>query len=99
MSDERLKFDQCQHMVAVQGGQVVGQVGDTMRGISDRSKSIAGIFNVIGGIAFQTNIAAPNTASLRSQAQEPAQAVGVFRLAQRGSSHGLAKQHSGQLRH
>jgi formate C-acetyltransferase len=44
--------------VAEQGGQVVRQVVETMRGISDSSRQIADIINVIDGIAFQTNILA-----------------------------------------
>ena len=42
--------------VAVTGGEVVGQVVETMRGINDSSKKIADIIGVIDGIAFQTNI-------------------------------------------
>jgi methyl-accepting chemotaxis protein len=47
--------------VAMEGGQVVSQVVDTMRGISESSRKIAEIINVINvidGIAFQTNILA-----------------------------------------
>ena len=48
--------------VAVKGGQVVGQVVDTMKGINDSSRKIADIIGVIDGIAFQTNILALNAA-------------------------------------
>ena len=48
--------------VAVKGGQVVGQVVETMKGISDASHKIADIIQVIDGIAFQTNILALNAA-------------------------------------
>ncbi|MDY0107396.1 MAG: methyl-accepting chemotaxis protein [Giesbergeria sp.] len=48
--------------VAQQGGQVVSQVVHTMKGISDSSRKIADIINVIDGIAFQTNILALNAA-------------------------------------
>ena len=48
--------------VARKGGQVVGQVVDTMTGISASSKKIADIIGVIDGIAFQTNILALNAA-------------------------------------
>ena len=41
--------------VAVQGGQVVSQVVDTMKGMNDASRKIADIIGVIDGIAFQTN--------------------------------------------
>ena len=48
--------------VARQGGEVVGQVVQTMKGINDSSKRIADIIGVIDGIAFQTNILALNAA-------------------------------------
>ncbi len=48
--------------VATQGGQVVGEVIETMKGISDSSRRIADIIGVIDGIAFQTNILALNAA-------------------------------------
>ena len=49
-------------IVAVQGGEVVGQVVQTMKGINDSSKQVAEIIGVIDGIAFQTNILALNAA-------------------------------------
>ncbi len=48
--------------LAVKGGEVVGHVVDTMKGINDSSKKIADIIGVIDGIAFQTNILALNAA-------------------------------------
>ncbi len=48
--------------VAAQGGSVVGQVVQTMRGINDSSRRIADIIGVIDAIAFQTNILALNAA-------------------------------------
>ena len=48
--------------VAVQGGEVVGQVVLTMHGINEASRKIADIIGVIDGIAFQTNILALNAA-------------------------------------
>ena len=48
--------------VAVRGGEVVGQVVDTMRDINARSHRIVDIIGVIDGIAFQTNILALNAA-------------------------------------
>ena len=48
--------------IAIRGGQVVGQVVETMKGINDSSKKIADIISVIDGIAFQTNILALNAA-------------------------------------
>jgi methyl-accepting chemotaxis protein-1 (serine sensor receptor) len=47
---------------AVLGGQVVGNVVETMQGISTHSRKIAEIIGVIDGIAFQTNILALNAA-------------------------------------
>jgi len=41
--------------VAVKGGEVVGQVVQTMSAINDSSKKIVDIISVIDGIAFQTN--------------------------------------------
>lgn len=48
--------------IAQRGGQVVGRVVETMRGISDSSTRVAEIISVIEGIAFQTNILALNAA-------------------------------------
>ena len=48
--------------VAVKGGEVIGQVVETMRGINESSHKIADIIGVIDGIAFQTNILALNAA-------------------------------------
>ena len=48
--------------VAVNGGKVVGEVVETMKGINDASRRIADIIGVIDGIAFQTNILALNAA-------------------------------------
>src|SRR5690606_19445660 len=48
--------------VAEQGGQVVGQVVQTMSAINDSSRKISDIIGVIDGIAFQTNILALNAA-------------------------------------
>ena len=48
--------------VAIKGGEVVGQVVQTMKGINDSSRKISDIISVIDGIAFQTNILALNAA-------------------------------------
>jgi methyl-accepting chemotaxis protein len=56
--------------VAAQGGEVVGQVVQTMKGISDSSKKIAEIIATIDGIAFQTNILALNAAVEAARAGE-----------------------------
>jgi methyl-accepting chemotaxis protein len=47
---------------AATGGAVVGQVVSTMAAITEASRKIADIINVIDGIAFQTNILALNAA-------------------------------------
>ncbi|HZY19268.1 MAG TPA: methyl-accepting chemotaxis protein, partial [Ramlibacter sp.] len=56
--------------VAVRGGEVVGQVVETMKGINDSSRKIADIISVIDGIAFQTNILALNAAVEAARAGE-----------------------------
>ena len=49
-------------LVAGSGGEVVGKVVATMKGINESSRRIADIIGVIDGIAFQTNILALNAA-------------------------------------
>ncbi|MBS0465637.1 MAG: MCP four helix bundle domain-containing protein [Proteobacteria bacterium] len=63
--------------VAVQGGQVVSEVVDTMRGINDASQKIADIIGVIDGIAFQTNILALNAAVEAARAGEQGRGFAV----------------------
>jgi methyl-accepting chemotaxis protein len=63
--------------VAVKGGEVVGQVVDTMKGINDSSRRIADIIGVIDGIAFQTNILALNAAVEAARAGEQGRGFAV----------------------
>ena len=63
--------------VAIKGGEVVGQVVQTMKGINDSSKKIADIIGVIDGIAFQTNILALNAAVEAARAGEQGRGFAV----------------------
>lgn len=77
--------------VAIEGGQMVGQVVQTMGSIKDSSRKIVDIIGVIEGIAFQTNILALNAAVEAARAGEQGRgfavvATEVRNLAQRSAA-------------
>jgi methyl-accepting chemotaxis protein len=59
------------------GGNVVGEVVNTMQAISDSSRKIGDIIGVIDGIAFQTNILALNAAVEAARAGEQGRGFAV----------------------
>ena len=90
-ADEANRLARTASDVAVRGGEVVGEVVDTMDAISQSSKRIVDIIGVIDGIAFQTNILALNAAVEAARAGEQGRGFAVVAgevrsLAQRSSA-------------
>ena len=80
--------------VATRGGEVVGSVVETMRGIDESSRKIADIIGVIDGIAFQTNILALNAAVEAARAGEQGRGFAVVA----GEVRTLAQRSAGAAR-
>lgn len=70
--------------IAFKGGNMVGQVVETMKGINESSRKIADIVGIIDGIAAQTNILALNAAVEAARAGEQGRGFAVVATEVRG---------------
>lgn len=70
--------------IAAQGGKVVNQVVETMKGIDGSARKIADIIGIIEGIAAQTNILALNAAVEAARAGEQGRGFAVVASEVRG---------------
>jgi methyl-accepting chemotaxis protein len=77
--------------VAARGGEVVGNVINTMESIRAASNRIADIIGVIDGIAFQTNILALNAAVEAARAGEQGRGFAVVASEVRSLAHRSAE--------
>lgn len=73
--------------IAIQGGQVVSEVVQTMGSIDAAAKKIVDIIGVIDGIAFQTNILALNAAVEAARAGERGAGFAVVASEVRSLAH------------
>ncbi|MDZ7920489.1 methyl-accepting chemotaxis protein [Rhodoferax sp.] len=88
--------------IAQRGGEVVGEVVQTMHAITDSSRKVVDIIAVIEGVSFQTNILALNAAVEAARAGEQGRGFAVVASEVRslaGRSADAAKEIRGLISH